>query len=221
MAKDRSQRMWIGVILIIIGAMILFDNLDLIEFGDIIGNWWPLVVIIVGIFKLNEPNKNSAIFLLIAGFVLLMMTLDIIEFHDILQFWPVALILIGLSLLFKSRSSRRNEITEDDFSLSAIFGEIDHEIVSNNLQGGEVTVIFGEAEIDMSGVTVSEKGATLELSAIFGEITIRVPKDVRVLVMGSPFLGGIENRTSSNVADTQPAIRCHCSAILGSVEIKD
>lgn len=221
MAKESSQRLWIGIILVVIGAMILLDNLDILEFGDLIGNWWPVIFIIIGAFKLKEPNKNSALIFIAIGALLLLMSLDIVDLDDILQFWPLILIFIGLSLLFKSRREKTAELSENSFKLSAIFGGVEREIVSNNLQDGEVSVVFGGAEIDMTKATIAESGATLDLTAMFGGIELRVPKNTRVLVLGSPILGGIENRTSRETADTQPTIRCHCNVVAGGIEIRD
>jgi predicted membrane protein len=221
MAKESSQRLWIGIILVVIGAMILLDNLDILEFGDLIGDWWPIIFIIIGAFKLKEPNKNTAFVFITIGALFLLMSLNIVDLDDILQFWPLILIFIGLSLLFRSRREKAVELSENRFKLSAIFGGVEREIVSNDLQDGEVTVVFGGAEIDMTKATIAESGATLDLTAMFGGIELRVPKDTRVLVLGSPILGGIENRTSRESTSTQPTIRCHCNVVAGGIEIRD
>ena len=50
MRRNYSRVVW-GTAFIIIGAMMLLDRLNVIyfDFGDFIHQWWPLILIIVGI----------------------------------------------------------------------------------------------------------------------------------------------------------------------------
>src|SRR5699024_11621830 len=72
---------------------------------------------------------------------------------------------------------------------------------SKNFEGGSATAIFGGSEIDLRDAIISNAGATLDLSTIFGGITIYVPRNVQVQVTGIPSFGGWETKTREHVVD--------------------
>lgn len=61
-AKKRNTQTWIGVLVIILGAMLLMNNLGFFDFGRIIRlffeSLWPLFVIAVGLLILTR-SKND------------------------------------------------------------------------------------------------------------------------------------------------------------------
>ena len=54
-------RMFFGLLLITAGAIILLDHNDIISFdlGDFISNFWPVILIIVGVWMIYEHAKPS------------------------------------------------------------------------------------------------------------------------------------------------------------------
>jgi len=60
MKKKYSGIMW-GLVFIVIGTLMLLDRLDIIyfDFGDFIGTWWPLILVIVGLGMISDNvSKN-------------------------------------------------------------------------------------------------------------------------------------------------------------------
>lgn len=47
-----SQNSWVGLVLILIGALFLLDTFTTVNFGGVISNWWPAIFIIIGLIKL-------------------------------------------------------------------------------------------------------------------------------------------------------------------------
>ncbi len=68
-------------------------------------------------------------------------------------------------------------------------------------------------------------GASLDLAAAFGGVTIRVPENWKVRVSGLPLFGGWENSTKGSEVDdldTEPwALDVKCLALFGGIEIKN
>jgi fumarate reductase subunit C len=50
MSRSGHSVFW-GIILLLFGVLFLLDNLDLMyfDFWDFIGNWWPVILIVVGL----------------------------------------------------------------------------------------------------------------------------------------------------------------------------
>ena len=47
---------WSGIILIIVGALLLANNFDLLSLGWL-RQWWPAILIIVGLTTLARPDR--------------------------------------------------------------------------------------------------------------------------------------------------------------------
>ena len=61
MASDnKSSGMVWGAILILIGVLFLFQNFDMLDIGDIISTFWPLVLVAIGLKILyDRKSKNE------------------------------------------------------------------------------------------------------------------------------------------------------------------
>ena len=64
MGNDRHDRVstevLLGAILVLIGAILLLDKLDLVELREI-AKLWPVTLIGVGIYQLLEHNHKSQV----------------------------------------------------------------------------------------------------------------------------------------------------------------
>jgi hypothetical protein len=60
MLRKTSGILW-GLAFIIVGALMIGDNLDLIRFnlGEFIGTWWPLALIIIGIGLMADRGSGK------------------------------------------------------------------------------------------------------------------------------------------------------------------
>ncbi len=47
---------WSGIILVIVGALLLANNFDLLSLGWL-RQWWPALLIIVGLTSLVRPDR--------------------------------------------------------------------------------------------------------------------------------------------------------------------
>jgi hypothetical protein len=48
---------WSGIILIVVGALLLANNFDLLPFGWL-RQWWPVILIAVGVMSLVRPDRG-------------------------------------------------------------------------------------------------------------------------------------------------------------------
>ena len=65
-------------------------------------------------------------------------------------------------------------------SYSDSFGEDSYLVSAPELTGGDISVSFGEHELDFSGVERVSENCVIEVNSSFGELTLRIPKRFRV-----------------------------------------
>ena len=101
----------LGAAVIIVGSMILLDNLDVVYFP-----WkeyllsWKTIMIVVGLaFLLTQKNVTAGIILISLGTVFWLP--EMLDHQITLKqvFWPSLLITIGLVVIFKTRHQRAQE----------------------------------------------------------------------------------------------------------------
>ena len=60
-SDDKGSLFW-GLLLVAIGVLFLFDNLRILDFGDIIRDFWPLILIAIGlkiIWKAKQEKEQA------------------------------------------------------------------------------------------------------------------------------------------------------------------
>ena len=99
-----------GVLLIGIGVLFLLDRLGFADFDRVVHNWWPLIVIALGLRKALGRNPWGGIWLMAIGTWLELTTLHAfgLTFNSS---WPLLLIVLGAGMILRTviESSRRRE----------------------------------------------------------------------------------------------------------------
>lgn len=213
-------RLFFGSLVVAVGVLVLLDNANLLDAGEIIGDWWPLAVILAGVLSFAANPRRWAIPLLIVlvGLAVLLETTDLIDLGAVL--FPAIIIVIGLFIIFGRGIASRTDDTGDTIqSFNAFSGS---ELASNSRQfrGGSVSAVFGGAEVDLRNAALAPD-AGLDVFVAFGGVEIRVPEGWQVSVRGLPLFGGIENATAKeNLASDAPVLPVNATALFGGVEIK-
>jgi predicted membrane protein len=92
-------------------------------------------------------------------------------------------------------------------------------LTSQDFKGGQLTAIMGGCEVDLRHASISGGTAVLDLFAFWGGIDIKVPQDWRVVVEGTPFLGGFEDKTLQQPGDASKRLVIRGTVIMGGAEI--
>lgn len=193
MTSGVRNRLFVGLLLLALGGVFLTENLTNFEFDW--GDWWPAILIILGVVSLPS-SRWAGVVLVLVGAVFLVDGLDVIDV-DIGDFWPVALIAVGLWVLVggwrrKERSGRAGESPLDELDVSSVFGGAEQRVTSQQFRGGKVSATFGSAAIDLRGAGLAGGTATLHIEAVFGSAEVYVPADWAVNVQASGNFGGVE-----------------------------
>lgn len=226
--KNQSRIFW-GLLLIVLGILFLFDQMGRMDFGDLVGRYWPVVFILIGISILlsnNFRNAGSGIFFILFGAFFLLIRMRIFN-HTVWHYvWPLAIIGVGLWILLRPAwhpdKKKIAEMTADDLDISQVLSGTSRKVESQSFKGGKADVVLGSAEVDLRGARLSGGQATLLLSVVLGSIELTIPREWQVVIEGTPVLGSIETRKKTIPdAEKTGTLFIKGSAVLGSIEVKE
>ncbi len=247
--KYFDMRIIIGLLVVAAGVILLLESL---EFGieTRIWDYWPVLVILIGIGRILQPKGSRQIFwgvlLMGIGTLFQLNNLGIIDFwFD--DLWPIIIILVGIAILrgrflraaiycfsdddhntkksdlcCEKFSFKRGSVSNDHVDITAILGGGDYNISSKQFKGGKVTAILGGCELDFSNAEIAgdEERVVIDTSVIMGAIEMRVPPEWQVVVQSDPILGAVENKTASPKEPGKKII-IKGSVIMGAIEVKN
>ena len=109
-------RLGIGIVLILLGALFLAHNLDII-YVDHIGRYWPVVFIVIGLVKLlgggANPQHGSGLGWIFLG-AWLFISLNGIWGFDFHNSWPILIIGWGVSMLWRGLYQQSKVLTAEE-----------------------------------------------------------------------------------------------------------
>lgn len=216
----------IGIGLIVIGIGLLLDTFLGWDIGTILSIWWPLLIIIFGIYHLIKKQHSYLydIFIILVGVLLQANELYLLPGGFWSAFWPLLIILIGISFIgSRKKWHHKTHIPDGDFNYSVTFAGRKEVLISDNLKSGQADVSIAGIDIDLRQCTLAEDGAVLDLSIFIGGITLRVPTNWRIIFSGTPFMGGIDNKTKQRYDQflEGPILKINYSIMMGGIEISN
>lgn len=229
-------RFWMGILLVLLGTGFLLNVFDIFPFGDLIGMYWPSLLMLVALIQLatRSASFTSAGILFTVGALLQANKLGWID-HFWSAFWPIVLIIIGVSMLLNLNNKKKVELFEDQRTASgddptmhtldqtSIFSSHELRSSSRTFRGGRTTTIFGNMEVDLRSAEIDGQSADLTVNVVFGSTEFRVPPHWHVITQGSPVLGNIENLANTDV-DTNvlgPTLVVRTNVVFGNLEIRN
>ncbi|MCH7678992.1 cell wall-active antibiotics response protein [candidate division KSB1 bacterium] len=181
-------------------------------------------------------------FLLVGlGVVLLLDKLDVMDFGEFFStFWPLILIGIGLKLVLNRNSggsaeSKKETLTlnEQNVKYSKVFGDVKLQVNNQDFNGGSISVMIGEIDLDLAKSNIKEGEQILRLSGVIGEISVLLPKTLKVSVKANVTVGDIKildttddgfliNRTfqSEGYETAKKKLYISVSQVIGGIEIR-
>lgn len=229
-----GRRILFGLGVIGVGVLALLDNLQV--FGlPLLRTFWPLALVLLGLARLIWPrHAGSWLFgtaLIAVGALLTAQNLGYTRL-ELRDWWPVLVILAGLSILLRGLLPNRQHhplgMARDtstlehgeQVSIDASFASIEQQNDSRSFKGGRIDVNFGGVELDLHRAAMDGPEATLDISARFSGVELRVPRDWLVVVQITATLGSVEDQTLPPMNPTQRLV-LRGDATFSGVEIKN
>jgi predicted membrane protein len=222
----------LGAFVVGLGVLFLLDNLDIFDFHRAVA-FWPAAFILFGVVKVLDTNsRNGALVGSILIAVGVVMTINRLGFMhvDMRALWPLVIIFVGGAVIYRAVTGRRRigmqakdgpdgEASDAMVDVTAILGGFDRRITTPEFQGGEVTAIMGGCTLDLRGSSIRGE-AVVNVFALMGGITFKVPPDWSVALNGTPIMGGFDEKTiAAPNNDKRLVIRGY--AIMGGVEVRN
>lgn len=210
----------LGILVILAGVVVLLSNINLGPVRELAADWWPVFIVLLGLLMWwsNPRNFVWALAVTLAGGLLLVNSLDLADINFGQIFWPLIIIGFGVNLVLAGRRRDSQPTEESEERLSAILGGTEGRNASRDYRGATINALMGGVELDISRARI-KKEATINVSAIMGGVSIRVPEDVTVKNRATALLGGFEDKTRPT-KDNGPVLYLDGSVIMGGVEIK-
>lgn len=95
--RDSSQLVG-GLVLILMGAVFLLDRLDVVTFRELVRTWWPMGMIIFGVylaFDRNPDTRFGAFFMITIGVIFQIGELELFRWWRWKNMWPLMMIVLG------------------------------------------------------------------------------------------------------------------------------
>ena len=233
--KNLSTRIFVGGILILVGILLFLSINDMINFrfSHVVFSF-PFFLFLIGILILiNSRNRVfGTLLVLIGGFFLIPRIIPAIHFDGSLIF-PLLLIGLGIAIIVKHRQPTRfipaagtsNEgVRKDYIDDVAVFGGGKKVLVTDQFKGGNITVVFGGSQIDLSRCQLAEGEHVLDVLMIFGGSDITVPREWNIIVNVTPLFGGFSNKLMRDPAvpiDTTRTLVIRGIALFGGGDVKN
>lgn len=219
--KPYTKRLITGIGIILIGVVLLLSNLGVASFGQIVNDWWPLIIVAVGIMMFINDMKNYLWALLVVGVgvALQLRELNITSINVFQLFWPAVIVVVGLSIILNRVGGVRKISKEKSDDVAAVLSGIDHKNNSDMYEGGQATAVLGSVKLDLRKATFA-KEATLNVSVFMGAVELWVPENVIVKTQAACIMGGMENKTVPEKSKDAPVLYVTGNVIMGGIEIK-
>jgi len=237
-----GPRIFFAVFLIVAGTLLFLGNLGLLPIHSL----WDLVpigMIVLGFVRMLQcPRAGGRVYgglLIIFGVLFLLVNLGVLHISARDGSWPLSILFIvfGIGLLIKVLEADRdhhplrlrrwsrtaNGDKANVLEEIAAFGAVRRKLDTPDFRGGEIRTVFGEVKIDLSRSGIaSQDPVTIDATAVFGAIKIRVPDTWRVNISGMGVLGAYEDRTiPPNQIAGSPLVNITGFSMFGSVEIEN
>lgn len=238
---------FIGLIIVAVGVFLLLNRLG-VEIGFNPLDFWPLILVVIGVSKLVTPRSSGDIFwgtvIVIIGALFQLNNLEYIDFwFD--DLWPLLIIILGFHILrssiFRSNTKgrcsvharvengddetvmfqeRKQNYSSDHVNVSTVMGEVEYVITSKQFKGGKASAVMGSVELDFRDAALGANEVVLVADSVMGSVEMRVPREWEVVVQGTPFIGSLEDKTVTPPNGGKKLI-IKGSVVMGSIEVKN
>lgn len=207
--RKSSSRFIVGFVFVLVGAYLLFYNLDLLPFilPSYILSWKTLLIAIGLLIVATRENKGGGITLIVVGSVFLIADVLDVTLGELIKelwmFWPVVFIVIGLVLILRQTREKKteneagfraDESADDYVEVSSFLGGNKKIVYSHNFTGGKSTSVLGGTELNLINARLAPGTNEIDIFAFMGGCTIVVPNDWNVRVDVTPIVGGFEDK---------------------------
>jgi hypothetical protein len=235
-----------AIVLIAVGTIFFLNNLHIVRVWEL-WIYWPVILIVGGIFKLvdsaTDQGRIGGGISLVIGAIFLADNLGLLPVR-VWDLWPLLLIGLGVLLLVNrfpaaggvpdpprrslgagaKAEYRRGGYSSSTMHDFALFGGGKRKITSDCFESAHFDAVFGGFEIDLRNALIAGDSAVVEVNAVFGGAEIRIPESWSAAVRGVGIFGGYSDSTTQpnpSVFPNPKILVVKGTAIFGGVNVKN
>jgi hypothetical protein len=200
----RRNPLW-GGIWVVLGTLMLFDNLGLIRFS--LGQLWPLALVALGFMFIRRGGAAGPI--LIGG--------RIGRRGTDLGSAPLG----GREgVHIAAGDVRIADDPSDRIEMFSVWSHVDRRVVSQSFRRAEVGAVMGGIRLDLRGAKSVPEGAVIDLAVVWGGVDIVVPPGWQVVNEATVLIGGITDSTLPGSSASGDRLILRGAVVMGGVELK-
>ena len=238
---NQAEKIIFALLLMGIGLIFLLNAFHVIELGEEVtfgSVLWPFLVACMGVMACRSELNPISIGLFLFGVYMLLFNLGIIPAQYKLTWamaWPVALILIGVTILLHFLLPKRKkeggifEVEKSDPVFDCTdesgFIRIDSAFTSQTkcvetgapFTGAKIDSSFGSLVLDLSQAEI-QNGALIDADVSFGSLTVRLPAFVGANAACKTAFGGYDCPPGNPDAEIKVSLNGDVS--FGKIEVE-
>lgn len=202
-----SSSVALGLLLIGLGVLLLLDRAEMLDAGALATDWWPLLIIAVGVWMVLTASRLAGVLAITIGLLVLGAIHDVIEADLVGLIWPTILIVIGGGAITAGARLRDSTSRLPDAATGAARTALP-----------TATAVFGDAHLSVSD-DGAERAAVTALS-VFGDVVASVPSGWRVANRTTTLFGDITIPKDQPSYAEAPVIEVHGMALFGDIRVR-
>lgn len=251
-ATGFSGKYLVASLFILSGILLFARNMGWItaELFSTIVSWYSLFIIL-GIYSMIRRHFVGGIILLLIGVYFLLGGLSWLPENSQAMVWPLALIIAGVLLIFKSRrrgpwshshmahhrkewmkrrglgmnfkeEQQQCESVDGFLHSENVWGAARHVVLDELFKGAIVRTSFGGTVIDLRHTHIALGETYIDLDCSWGGVEIYVPSDWKVVFKCNTFFGDCDDKRWHNGDINHESILVVRGTLsFGGLEIKD
>lgn len=212
-----------GLTIALVGVILLLSNLHVIPKDMMIFEFWPVLLILFGIFDMVDERRVHVGNLLVSyiGIYFLLFNFDIIT----ISFWkivlPLFLITIGISLLWPKKHRAPKHDGKKDVNLHSFFSDVVSRGDGKEFEQADLTAIFGGATLDLRGAIPKGKSCYCNVTTVFGGCDIIMDDTMNVNTDGlTCIFGGVDDHKRQSPKEAKTTLYLVGTVVFGGIDIK-
>lgn len=244
--RAKRNLFW-AIPLIAVGLVWQLYNMDYIShdvFRIIIS--WQMILMYIGTVNIIKQQYVGGIITFGVGLLFLMPRFGMLGYDWLTLNWPVALILVGVLMLFKPlfrkrntgsdwrgrhfhRDGQANENSESSYSCdegyvetSNYFGSVKQIVLDPVFRGARISNAFGGTVIDLRHTSLEAPETYIDIDCTFGGVEIYLPSSWYLQMKTVVVMGGCDDKRfiGGMVIDKDHALIVKGNVTFGGVEFK-
>ena len=210
----------LGLALIVVGVLLTLDNLAVLDAAELLAGWWPVAVMVAGVWWLLTGSPLTGLIVTVIGLLLLATTQDVVEADVGSLIFPVLLVIVGGGLLQAGWRVRTARITVGTASSvgAGRAGAKASDAVGESQRSA--TAVFGDARIAVYDDGADHRRVLVTATSVFGDVKIEVPPGWRVIDRVGRVFGDVSVPRDQPDDTEAPVVEVYGLVVFGDVTVR-